>query len=406
MKWDMREKDIPFPRREFETRLSRLKSAMSAQGLDMVFLSSPESMYYISGYKNEWYQAQSCKEWPPASGIAVHRDRAGFIMFETEDEYLLARHTSIADDIRAFPAEERPGTEMPKWIVEELKGERWLPCRTGLEMRSYRPNRVVSELFQRELEQAGCKVYDCTSLTRKLRRVKSPLELRCTDKAASIAVVGMRACQESIRPGATELDVWGEIMRAMAHAGGENPAITTPVSSGPRSALIHALATRRRIEKGDLVITDICGVYNRYHVNCVRTFSVGRAKPSVERAVRVAGKAFDVLEDIVEPGLPVERLLSAMKRYYSRAGIESRKWWWGGYELGIAFPPDWVGDFVYDPTIDCSGERFVPGMVVNYESNFYLPGNAGLAALVDTVVFRRSSARVMCRQIPFELIVV
>lgn len=406
LRWRMDEKDIPFPPREFRERLARLKSAMGGRGLDMVFLSSPESMYYFSGYKNEWYQAQSCAEWPPASGIAVHRYRSGFILFDTEDEYLLARHTSVADDIRVFPTDERPDGEMPGWIVEELKGENWLPARVGLEMRSYRPNRVVSELFQKELQREGCQVTDCTSLVRGLRRVKSSLELRCVERAAEIAIIGMRACQESIRPGATELEVWGDVMRAMAHAGGENQAITMPVSSGPRAPLIHALATRRKIEKGDLVVTDICGVYNRYHVNCVRTFSVGRARPAVERGVRLAGKAFDILERLIEPNLPVERLLSEMKDYYSRAGIERRRWWWGGYELGIAFPPDWVGEFVYDPTIDPAGARFEPGMVVNYESNFYLPENAGLAALVDTLVFGRDSARIMCKEIPFELLIV
>jgi len=404
--WKMEERDIPFPRSEFKERLARLKAAMRSKGLDMVFLSSPESMYYISGYRNEWYQAQSCMEWPPASGIAVHVDRPGFILFEVEDEYLLARHTSIADDIRGFLTVERPWPEMPRWIVEELRDEGWLPGRMGLEMWSYRPNRAVSEIFQRELEKENCEVVDCSAIARDLRKVKSPLELECIEKAAKIGEIGMRACEESIRPGVTELEVWGEMMRAMARAGGENPAITVPVASGPKAALIHALASRRKIRKGDLVITDLCGVYKRYHANYARTYSVGKPSAAVAKGVHLAAGAYEVLADIIRPNLPVETVLKMMKEYYTKVGIDKRKWWWGGYELGLAFLPDWVGQFVYDPTIDPKGERFVPGMVVNYESNFYLPRNLGMAVLIDTVVFKRSSAKILGKNIPFDVIVV
>ncbi|MGH8648969.1 MAG: M24 family metallopeptidase, partial [Burkholderiales bacterium] len=264
-------------------------------------------------------------------------------------------------------------------------------------------NRVVAEIFQGELERQGCHVVDCTALLRNLRRVKSQLEIACIERASRIAKIGIKACQEAIRPGATELQVWGEIMRAMAAAGGENPAITIPVASGPRSACIHALASRRRIRKGDLVITDLCGVYNRHHVNVARTFSVGKPDPAVERAVHLAAGAFDVLEEIIEPNLPVRRLLGALKKYYANAGIEKRMWFWGGYELGFAFSPDWVGQFVYEPLKDPGDERFVPGMVVNYEGIVFLPRDAGVSALIDTIAFGESSARILCRDLPLEL---
>jgi len=402
--WKISQKDTPFPRREFQERLARLKAAMRSNNLDIIFLSSPESMYYISGYKNEWYQAQSSTEWPPASGIAVHVDHPGLILFETEEEYLLAHYTSIVEDIRGFFEDEESGSRMTNWIARELKGEGWLPGRVGLEMWSYRPNRPVSEAFQKELEKRKCVVVDCSRIVRGLRKVKSPLEIECIEKAAKIGEIGIRACMESMKPGVTELEVWGSMMAAMACAGGENPSITLPVSSGPRSALLHALATRRKIRKGDLVITDLCGVYNRYHANYARTFSVGRPSTAIRKGVHLAAGAFEVLEDLIEPNLPVETLIKTMKEYYAKVGIEKRRWWWGGYELGIAFPPDWVGEFVFDPTVDPRGERFVPGMVVNYESNFYLPDNAGMAVLIDTMIFKKSGARILGSNIPFDVI--
>jgi hypothetical protein len=43
-------------------------------------------------------------------------------------------------------------------------------------------------------------------------------------------------------------------------------------------------------------------------------------------------------------------------------------------------------------------------MVVNYESNFYLPDNAGMAVLIDTMIFKKSGARILGSNIPFDVI--
>lgn len=70
-----------------------------------------------------------------------------------------------------------------------------------------------------------------------------------------------------------------------------------------------------------------------------------------------------------------------------RAGIYRDRMWFDGYELGIAFPPDWVAPFVVDETLDLERRKFVQGMVVSFESNFYLPRKAGASLLIDTILF-------------------
>jgi hypothetical protein len=55
------EDDIAFSSEEFATRLQRIRLAMAAEGIDVLWLMAPESLYYVSGYKCIWYQAQSPK---------------------------------------------------------------------------------------------------------------------------------------------------------------------------------------------------------------------------------------------------------------------------------------------------------------------------------------------------------
>ncbi|NIR86363.1 aminopeptidase P family protein [Candidatus Bathyarchaeota archaeon] len=397
-------KEVPFSLGEYQKRLSRVCERMARDKIDVLFLSAPESLFYISGYQAEWYQAQSTKLWPPASGIAIHVDHDKFIHFDTEEENVLSRYTSVSTDTRIC-RETTETTGMPSWIAQELKKEGWLPGTVGLEMWSYRPNRAVSEMFQSALEKEGCKVVDGTHIVREVRAIKSPQEIAYIEKAAEIADIGMKAAIESIRPGMTELQVYGEIVHAMAKAGGENPGIPVLVTSGPKTACLHALSSRKKIQKGELVNVDICGVYNRYHSDIARSLSMGKPNPDVAKVVELSAKAFEVISEIIKPNLPVAEFNQKMKAYYEEAGILQDKWWIGGYELGIAFPPDWVGEFVYDMGIDAGDQLFVPRTVVNYESNFYLPHKAGASYQINTLVFTEEEARIL-GEIPNDLIVI
>ncbi|MBN1678007.1 MAG: aminopeptidase P family protein [Candidatus Thermoplasmatota archaeon] len=397
------EKELPFSKAEYASRLKRIRAEMRREGMDVLYLSSPESMYYACGYRAVWYQAQSPKNWLPMSGVAVHADHDKLLMLDTEEELVMIKCTTIADDIRVF-SDDLP-MNMVDWTVSELSEEGWLPGTIGLEMWSYRPNRAVSEAFQRALERRGCRIVDASDILRKTRSVKSPRELSYVRRAAKVADLGMTAAMDKMRPGVTELQVYGEMVKAMAEAGGENPAITMPVASGRKSACAHALASTKKLRKGEIVNIDVCGVVNRYHADMARTFSIGRPDPEVAEVVRLSGGAFNLLRRTLRPNASVHEIMDSLKAYYKEVGIVDDRWWFGGYELGASFPPDWVGPWAYDAYTDQRGRRFVPGTVVNYESNFYLPKRAGLSLLINTLIFDTSKAQVMGR-LPNELIVV
>jgi Xaa-Pro aminopeptidase len=395
--------EAPFSLAEYRDRLERVRREMARRRIDLLYLSSPEAMSYLSGYQAIWYQAQSPKVWPPVGGVAVHADHDKFILFDSEEEVVKTRYATVSTDTRVFKAEEK-GSAMDL-IVRDLRKEGWLKGTVGLEMRSYRPNRVVSESFQKKLERAGCKVVDGTEIVRDLRAIKSPAELACVETAAHIADVGMNAATGVMRAGVTELDVYGELICAMSKAGGENPGITLPVVSGPKSGCMHGLASRRKIMPGDIVNIDICGVYNRYHYNMARTYSIGAPHPDVARVMDKSARSMALFRKLVKPGVKMKAVLDRMVRYYKEAGIYEDHLWIGGYDIGLAFPPDWVGAFVYDPSIDLGDATFRPGMVVNYESNFYLPEAAGVSLLIDSVIFRQDGA-CMPSRVPHDLIVI
>ncbi len=395
--------EVAFSLAEYQERLRRVREVMAREGIDLLYASSPEALHYLSGYQSEWYQAQSPKVWPAISGIAVHVDHDRFILFDQYEEAVLARYQTVATDIRHFPRTKQ--TSAVDFVVSELKGEGWLSGTVGLELRSYRPNRVISETFQHAFEREGQRVVDGTDVVREVRGVKSPTELAYIDTAMRIAEIGMNAAMATARPGVTELEVYGELIAAMAKAGGENPGITLPVLSGQKTASPHALASRKTIMPGEIVVIDICGVYHRYHANVARTLSMGKPHPDVAAMHERSAGSYEVLREIIRPNMPVAELNDAVVAYYQEVGIWGEQRWVGGYELGVGFPPDWVGPWVYDPNLDAAGQTFRPGVVVNYESQYFLPQRAGLSLLIDTLMFTEDEARILSA-IPHELVVV
>ena len=221
------EPEVPFGEDEFAGRLERIRAAMAGAGIDCLFLTSPESLYYVSGFQCMWYQTEGPMEWPSSNGIAVHVDHDRFIHFETEREAVLTRTFTVSRDTRFFPRDSyRDGT---RFIADELKAEGWLKGALGLEFWARRPNRAVSERFQGAFEAAGARIVDGSAIVREVRWRKSAAEMACLDEAARIAVAGLERASEVIRPGVSELEVQGEVLRALTAAGGEMPAMMLPV---------------------------------------------------------------------------------------------------------------------------------------------------------------------------------
>lgn len=394
--------EAPFSCEEYEERLARVRAGMEQAGVDLLYLTSQESLFYLTGYQAIWYQTLGLGSWEPISGVAVQRDGESYIHFECDREQALSRLTSISKDLRIWPLGQG---DFLDFIVGHLKRQGWLKGTVGLECRHYRPYPAASARLRAAFKAEGCRVVDGTSVVNGVRHRKSKRERAYTRKAAEICDAGMQAAIKALRPGITELDLYAEATYAMAKAGGENPSITVPVQSGPRTVAAHAMPSRRVIEAGDIVGLDLCGVYHRYHADNARTFSLGEPDPEIAEIVKASGQAYAILSELLHPDIPLATVLPKIKAHYETRGLWGGQRWTGGYELGIAFPPDWVGPWSFTVGEDPGDARFEPGLVVNYESNFYLPGDPGMSLLIDTIIVDEDKAELV-HKIPHDLIVI
>jgi hypothetical protein len=184
-------------------------------------------------------------------------------------------------------------------------------------------------------------------------------------------------------------EVFAAAYGAMFRAGGEFPGIPQGViPTKPRS--LHLLPNRRQLEAGEPFIVDLGAVYKRYHVNAARCYYWGDPTPELRRLSDAAKGGIETLVAAAKAGTPIAAVNKAMRiRGYS-----------GGYDIGIAFPPDWVGDFEFSINQENPPGTFMANMVTQYECALQKadPGRKydALANNIDSFVYAPTGTRRLC----------
>lgn len=393
---------LAFPPEEYRARIDRVRERMARAGIDLLYVTSPDHVCWLHGFLASWYKAQSPMRYPQLYGTAIHVDHDRFIHFDNPTEVPVLARTSISTDNVFFTSREaRPNLGL---IMDTLRARGWLRGTVALEHWSYVPNRAISTMLEGAFLAEGCRVVDGSAIVRGARLVKSPLELACIETAVGLADIGCDTIRERLRPGVTELALFGEVTAAMMAAGSEFPALipifnAVPVRDGRPLSAGHAMAARRPIRAGEVLTADLCGVWNRYHGNVMRAFFLGEPPADMLAQHRRAAGAFDVLEAEARAGMTVAEVNAILRRYYVSAGLWDSPGWALGYELGLSLPPDWVGEFYFHVRDEKYLDRvFEENMVTNFESLFN-------TWLIDTCIWRKDGVRFLSRT-PRELIAV
>ena len=232
--------DLVFPVAEFERRVAALRTRAVECGVDAVIVTGPENITYLTGYQTTgYYYFQT---------VVVPLEGEPFMVTRLLEDTNVQSRTWIE---HSLPYAD---TQDPIARLAEAFAEFGLTnARLGYEKHCY---------FFRATEQealfAVCpdaRFVDCSGLVERGRVVKSDHEIAIMLRAAQANEAGMSAGIEAVEPGATENDVAAAVHDAMFRAGGEYPACSPFVASGPRCAIGHATWEGRRIERvnvGDL----------------------------------------------------------------------------------------------------------------------------------------------------------
>ena len=365
---------------------------MESRDIDLLYVTSPANLCYLTGYQAIWYPSRI------PLGAVIDGANADVTFFDWDRHAGYVTTRVLCDDIVFLEYGNAPT------VVATAFAERgWSKRAVGIEWCSSNPSAPVLSAVAELLRKGGMTLVSGDWIVDQIRLYRSTEEVERMRRAATMADRAMLQLQSDLQPGMTELEVSAHLTTLLARQGSEVAAMVPQVNSGPMAwADSHAFPSQRRLESGDVVAVDCCAVVDRYHVNLGRTFSLGRSPPrAAQMLAHAAGSIFELQRTPRLDDGP-EEAAAAAERYVRGSIAAENVWWIGGYALGIALPPSWVGHtyLANDGPERCYLRR---GYVSNYE-NVLIDREAGFeASFIDTIVMTEKGLEVLS-SVPRELL--
>jgi Xaa-Pro aminopeptidase len=183
---------------------------------------------------------------------------------------------------------------------------------------------VTHREFQRFLDDAAGARWQWRpqgDIVEGLRESKDEAEVALIQQAAGMATRALAKTLQQVRSGITELQIAGILEKALRDEGSEAHPFETIVASGPRSALPHARASRRVVERNDLLLLDFGAEYGGYCSDITRTVVIGHASDEVRAVYDIVRVANERAARAVHAGMIGSDADAVARDYISAAGF-------------------------------------------------------------------------------------
>jgi len=370
--------NLNFSRAEYAERLAKTRKAMERAGIDLLIVTDPSNMHWLTGYDGWSFYVHQCVLVPPV-GEPVWYGRG-------QDANGAKRTAYLAhDNIIGYPDHYVQSTERhPMSYLSGIIGERgWDKGTIAVEMDNYYFSAAAYQALVKHLPNAKFK--DSLSLVNWQRAVKSRQEIEYMKIAGRIVEAMHARILEKVEPGIRKNDLVAEIydaaLRGVDEFGGDYAAIVPLLPSGEEASAPHLTWDDKPMRSGDGTFFEIAGCYKRYHCPLSRTVFLGKPTQAfldVEKAV------LEGMEEglaAAKPGNACEDVANAFFAVLKRYGIvkDNRT----GYPIGLSYPPDWG-----ERTMSLRpGDRteLQPGMTFHFMTGLWLD-NMGLEITESIVI--------------------
>lgn len=361
----------PFSLAEYKSRLDKTRKEMQSASLDLLFITEPENIYYLTNY-----QTVGC---PDLQVLLVPRE---------DDIYFITRKLEITNCERSllvpsqqftYADHEDPITVAIDTIKEQSPGVMNLAVERASKRYGVHHNEALKQHFT---------LSDSTIIS-QLRLIKSAAEIEVMTRAAQICAAGVSAAAASV-PGMSESQIAGNIYRNMSREGAEYPAYPPFVAIGTNGCCGHYTGMNNTtLNEGNLLFVEIGGCFLRYHSAMMRTFYVGDELPDWLNEAEVAVRqATEEMTRAMRPGASCHDVDEIGRKIMTqRDWVPSLR---SGYSIGIGFYSDW-GESVSLRMNPQSEHFFQAGMVIHLIPWIQIPG-VGAIGLSDTVAIGEDGA--------------
>lgn len=179
-------------------------------------------------------------------------------------------------------------------VVERIAGDR--PARLGLSHAELVPLGVRDALA--EGMGAGIRLESATKLMSGVRLVKSDDELARMRRCGQVTEAGWEALVQALRPGVTEYEIVAAVEERMKALGATDNFML--IASGGDEVRGMTPPSERRLQRGDMVRTELTPQCDGYWTQICRSAVLGRANDGQR-------ESFELFREAMEAGLGVLR---------------------------------------------------------------------------------------------------
>lgn len=373
-----------FPKAEFERRMAAAREAAAARGIDVLVVTGPENIFYLTGQQTPGY----------------YTFQAFLLPVESEPLFLLRQLERLNCLANSFieRAETYQDNQMPsEALVGLLSNLGWLSRRIAIEKRGW----FLPITFYDQLRDRIERIEDGSGVVEALRMVKSPAEIEAIERAASYADAGIAAGLAQVSDGHSENHVVAAVMQAAIGSGSEYMGMEPLVSSGPRGGIPHATWRRRIMQAGDGAFLEMAGCHNRYHAALMRSAWLGAPPPEARRMMDACLEGLDAALAALKPGATCEAVHNACQTVIDRCGYTENYRKRTGYSIGTSFAPDW-GEGNVLSLFTGVHEEIRPGMTFHIPPALRIYGRFTVG-VSETVVVTQDGCRTLSR-LPRDLV--
>lgn len=350
-RWDYR----AFSEPEHRGRLERAKRALQREGLVGCVCTSPELIYYFTGYEAHTHHAIGSQ----AMVLATEGDEP--ILILRDGDVPQASETLVVGTLRPFRLGAAELAGLIRQSVVELGATAGA---IGADLSGPTMNGALALAIRETLGQHD--VRDCWRLLGRLRTALSEQEIAYLREASDYANAGIGAFLRSVRAGMSEIELAAEIEYAMRAAGSDYPAVPTWMASGERAWCQHAMASPRRLHLGDLVHAEFAGVSRRYHCVTMGSVVLGAVSDRMHKMAEGGKVAFEAGLAEAKLGGRIGNLEAAYRAALEEHGLGECCPMRFGVGISAAYPPVWENQITIQHECD---ERFTAGMAFYIHSS-------------------------------------
>jgi ectoine hydrolase len=327
---------LNFTRAEYDERLAKTREAMERAGIELLIVTDPSNMHWLTGYDGWSFYVHQCV-LVPGEGEPIWYGRTQDANGAKLTSYLTHANIVPYPDIYVQSTERHP-MDLLSRIIEE-RG--WAKASIGVEMDNYWFTAAAFASLTRHLPNARFK--DATALVNWQRAVKSRVELDYMRRAGRIVEAMHARIVEKVEPGLRKSDLVAEIydagIRGVDGYGGDYPAIVPLLPSGAEASAPHLTWDDKPMRLGEGTFFEVAGCYNRYHCPLSRTVFLGKPTQAFLDAEKATLEGMEAGLAAAKPGNTCEDIANAFFAVLKRYGIvkDNRT----GYPIGLSYPPDW-----------------------------------------------------------------